>query len=109
RYLASADVCVLPLDNTLNNRARWPNKVADFLACGRATVTNDVGDVGELFKSHDIGMLAQQEDESLARAVIQLLRTPELAVTLGDNARKLMISEWDWDIRGKLVCSLIEH
>jgi glycosyltransferase involved in cell wall biosynthesis len=109
RYLACADVCFCPLEDNLNNRARWPAKIVDYLTSGRATVTNHVGDVGPLFRQHEIGLLAGQADGELAEAVVTLLRDPDRRRFLADQARELMVREWDWKIRGRQIAKLMEN
>ena len=56
-YLGAANICVLPLPDTTYNRGRWPNKITDYATAGRPTVTNPVGDMGDLVTEHDMGLL----------------------------------------------------
>lgn len=107
RALACADVCICPLEDGLNDRARWPTKVLDFLAAGRATVTNPVGEVETLFRKSDVGVLAGHPDEEFAQEIIALLRAPERRRFLGQAARKVMREEWDWCLRGPQIAGLV--
>jgi glycosyltransferase involved in cell wall biosynthesis len=97
-YYAASDVLALPLRNNIFNRARWPNKIGDHLAAGRPTVSHPVGDVQHLFKEHNIGLLAR-EDEPLAFAdqVTRLFNDPELARRMGSYARDLAEGEYSWE------------
>jgi glycosyltransferase involved in cell wall biosynthesis len=108
RYLACADVCFCPLEDNLNNRARWPAKIIDYLSSGRATVTNDVGDVGPLFRQHPIGLLVGQGDGQVAEGIVTLLQEPRRRQFLAEQARDLMVREWDWKIRGRQIAELME-
>ncbi len=108
RYISCADICFLPLENNLNNRARFPGKVLDYLCAGRPVVTNDVGEVGLLFQSRQIGQLSGQESEEFAESAMGLLRDPDLCHYLGGNARRVMVKEWDWTTRGPLIGSIVE-
>ena len=109
RYLACADVCFLPLRDSLNDRARWPAKIHDYLSSGRATVTNDVGDLGPLFRKHEIGLLAGQADSELAEAIVTLFRDTDRRQYLGSRARELMVWEWDWQVRGRQIARIMEQ
>jgi glycosyltransferase involved in cell wall biosynthesis len=107
RYLACADICFCPLDDSLNDRARWPAKVLDFLASGRATVTNAVGEVEPLLRRNQVGLAAGQGEEEFAAVLAALLKDPERRSYLGANARELMVKEWDWSVRGKLINEVV--
>ena len=74
RYLACADVLFCPLRDDLNNQARWPAKILDYLCAARATVTNDVGEVGKLFSQSDIGCLAMYSVEDISEKIVGLLK-----------------------------------
>lgn len=108
RYVACGDVCFLPLADNLNNRARFPGKILDFLSAGRAVVTNDVGEVGELFRTRRVGVLAGQDNDDFAHKLVELLKNPEEARSLGQNARKVILKEWDWRIRGEQIARVVQ-
>jgi glycosyltransferase involved in cell wall biosynthesis len=105
--LGCADVCICPLEAGLNDRARWPTKILDFLAAGRATVTNPVGEVETLFRKRDVGVLAGHSDQSFAAEIISLLRAHDRRHFLGEFARKVMVHEWDWRVRGPQIAGLV--
>ena len=107
RALACADVCICPLEDGLNDRARWPTTVLDFLTAGRATVTNPVGEVETLFRKSDVGVLAGYPDEEFAQEIVALLRAPERRRFLGHAAHKVMRDEWDWCLRGPQIAGLV--
>jgi glycosyltransferase involved in cell wall biosynthesis len=101
-------VCFCPLDDNLKDHARWPAKILDFLAAGRATVTNDIGEAGSLFRQHPIGMLSQPGDEAFAESINSLLMDQSLRNYYAINARRLMEEEWDFRVLGKSIVKFIE-
>jgi glycosyltransferase involved in cell wall biosynthesis len=107
QYLACADVLFCPLDPGLNDRARWPAKILDYLSAGRPVVINDVGEAGELFRERNVGVLAGQADEEMAHAIAGLLRDRGRAKFLADSARRVMVEEWDWRRRGPLISQVV--
>ncbi|NKB15907.1 MAG: glycosyltransferase family 4 protein, partial [Sphingomonadales bacterium] len=48
--LPAADLFLLPYPNKIVNVGRWPNKIGDYMAVGRPTVANPVGELNELFQ-----------------------------------------------------------
>jgi len=103
RWIACADVCFLSLEDTLLHRARWPAKILDYLAAGRPVVTNGVGEVLDLFTQREVGVLAPYDIEAMAEAIAALLQDPERRLYYGQQARRVMVEEWDWRVRGEQI------
>jgi glycosyltransferase involved in cell wall biosynthesis len=94
--LALADVLLLPYRNTPMNLGRWPGKLATYLAVGRPTVTNPTGDVGQLFRRAELGVLAGETPEQFAQAILLLLQNHSLRQRMGEAARELAEEEFTW-------------
>jgi glycosyltransferase involved in cell wall biosynthesis len=105
--LGCADVCICPLEDGVNDRARWPGKILDFLAAARATVSNPVGEVETLFRTSGVGILAPPADEEFASEVHALLEAPERRRVLGETARETMVRQWDWQVRGRQIAGMM--
>jgi glycosyltransferase involved in cell wall biosynthesis len=100
RWLACADVCFLPMADTLINRARWPHKINDYLAAGRATVINPVGDITRLFQENTIGAMAPYDPDGFAVCLAELLTDRERCAEYGAQARRVMVEQFDWRVLG---------
>ena len=96
-YLGCADVLLLPYSNKIWNIGRGPIKLGDYLASGRPTVTNPVGDIKPLFTSDRIGMLSDDSPESFAEQTAALLDDPVLCREMGENARKVAEEKCSWE------------
>jgi glycosyltransferase involved in cell wall biosynthesis len=99
RYLAACDICWLPLCDSGANRGRWPLKLNDYMAAGRATVATAVGDVTEVLRVYDVGVLAKPVPDDLAAAAIDLLDDPARSARLGEEARRVAETVFDWRLR----------
>lgn len=73
RWLAAADICLLPLSDTVANRGRWPSKVNEYLAAGRAVAMTAVGDVADWVGSHECGAVSAAEPAAFGDAIVDLL------------------------------------
>jgi glycosyltransferase involved in cell wall biosynthesis len=85
--LSACNVLALPLSDTIANRGRWPSKVNEYVAVGRPTVACDVGDVAQLLREHDIGLLVRPEPAGFAERIDELLADPARSQAMGDRAR----------------------
>lgn len=97
-YLGCADLFVLPFPEKIHNVGRWPNKIGDYMSLGRPTVSNPVGDIRTLFENNDVGFLPDWDPEDFAKKIIYLLDHPDIAHQLGENARKVAKTQYDWAI-----------
>jgi glycosyltransferase involved in cell wall biosynthesis len=66
-----------------------PLSVLEAMALARPVVGTDVGGMSELVVHEESGLLAPPDDaEALAAAIVRLARTPELAASMGVEARR---------------------
>ena len=96
--LSAADLFLFPFQNQPLNTGRWPNKIGDYMAAGRPTVSNRTGDLVGLFKKHPIGLLASDEPNDVAEKVIQILSNKQMADEMGGTARQTAEKYYDWGI-----------
>jgi glycosyltransferase involved in cell wall biosynthesis len=94
---AAIDVALLPVSDTLLNRAKSPMRLLDLLAAGVPVVTQDVGEYGRLVSDGLTGLVTEPGSEgALAAAVVRLLRDPLLRERLGQAAASAMRVEYSW-------------
>jgi glycosyltransferase involved in cell wall biosynthesis len=100
-YLGATDVFLLPMQDTPANRARWPNKIGEYMASGRPTVCTRVGDVAEVVVREGIGLASEPTTEAFAYNIVQLLDQPALAMIMGKRARQVAEQKYDVHVQGK--------
>jgi glycosyltransferase involved in cell wall biosynthesis len=72
--LAQAGVALVPVDDTLINRARCSAKLLELLAAGLPVVGNDVGEMRTFVQSGSNGILTPpRQPQMLADAVLALM------------------------------------
>jgi glycosyltransferase involved in cell wall biosynthesis len=91
-YLATADVCVVPLHVARGIQ----NKLLEAMAMGKAVVTTPQALEGvDAAPGRDL--LVGESEESFAAATIALLRDPARASAIGRNARRCVEQHYVWD------------
>lgn len=98
KLLPAVDVFMFPFADKTINKGRWPNKIGDYMAAGRPTISNRTGDIVELFKEHNIGLLASDDPEDFAAKTINILTDEDLSLRVGRNARKAAEKYYDWSL-----------
>ncbi len=73
-------------------------KLNDYMCVGRPTVATAVGDVEQVMRKYEIGLLAKDTPQDLADRVTELLYAPERSARLGLNARRVAEMVFDWEL-----------
>jgi glycosyltransferase involved in cell wall biosynthesis len=99
-WLACADVCLLPMKDNPPNHARWPNKIGFYMAAARPVVTTGVNDIEELIESSDIGLVSRVDPQEFADRILYLFTHRQLALEMGQRARRVAENEFALTIHG---------
>jgi glycosyltransferase involved in cell wall biosynthesis len=96
--LDSADLALVPMDDTLINRARGLAKLLELMAAGLPIVAGQVGQTAEYIEDGRSGLLVPPSDPAaLARAALALLADPALRARLGQRAQARVAQHYTWD------------
>ncbi len=113
-FLAACDVLLMPLEDTVFNRSRWPNKIGDYLAAARPQVACGVGDVRPFLDEarlagYPLGICTQPTVESFAQGILEMLEIPEQWHTWGRNARHHAENSRYWPVIFKAFHQALER
>lgn len=98
QYLCACDALLIPMIDNLYNRSRWPNKIGDYMACGRPVIASNVGEIPSVFSMANIGYLVDGTTESVYSAMMDVaLSGAEKQQALGSNARRNAEENFSWD------------
>lgn len=96
-WLAAADTAVIPLRDTVANRARWPGKVNEYLSAALPVVMTRVGAAAQVVADAGAGVACSANAAALAEALINLLQDPDSRARMADAARGLAAGELAWE------------
>jgi glycosyltransferase involved in cell wall biosynthesis len=99
--LSASNLCLLPLSDTLANRARYPGRAGDYLAAGRPIISNKVGDISNIIREHDLGVLTNPDHGSFAKGIIEALENSKICKKWEHNARSFAENVLSFDILSK--------
>lgn len=87
--MSAADILVEPKVSHKANEAAFPQKLAEYLAMGKAVVASAVGDIPfYLQDQQDVWLCPPGDSEALARALARLIGDGSLRAKLAGNARE---------------------
>lgn len=106
-YLSASDLFVLPLQDTIFDRARHHVRLGDYLAAGRPIVTTDLPQMRKIVGK--CGLLANADPRDFADKMLSLMTDSNLRKELGIRARRLAETEYSWQIIAKRLEQMYDH
>jgi glycosyltransferase involved in cell wall biosynthesis len=110
--LSCGDVALMPYSDRPLNRGRFPSRFGDYLAAGCPIVTNPTGDAGRIVREERVGVVAPEDPEGFAAAVMTLLTNGAAVADMRRRARRLAETRFSWramaepldDLFRRLLC-----
>ncbi|HLW69982.1 MAG TPA: glycosyltransferase family 4 protein [Candidatus Binataceae bacterium] len=99
-YLAAADITVIPRPDIPG----YPLKLLNAMAAGKPTVCF-AGAAKGVEHLRDAFIVPDHDLDAMGRGILTLLRDPALAEYIGDEARRTILTKFDWEI----LCTQVEQ
>ena len=106
-FLSAADIFALPMADTLANKARFPHKIGDYLACARPLVITKVGDYPEMLRDDGVAVVADNQND-FEIELINLIKNKERQQFLADKSRKWIVEKLDWSVIAPDILKFVE-
>jgi glycosyltransferase involved in cell wall biosynthesis len=105
---SGASALLAPLPNNDRSRARFPNKVGEYLLSGTPVVSHDVGEVGHWLRDGDSAFLANPNDPNgFTKSIARALDAPN-AKAIGQKGRQIALDQFDYKVIGPKVVDFLE-
>lgn len=102
QLLSKATIGWYPVLPTPNYLKAIPIKIFEYMAAGLPIVCSNMGFVKGIIEQTEYGLLAEAGNpESHAVALLHLLEYPEEAQKMGENGRRAVLEEYNWEKEGK--------
>ena len=107
RYLATADILALPLEDNLVNRGRWPHKLGDMLAARRPVLVSPGGEFPSMLGEKDCAIVLPLAAYSYATTIEAIINNPAAYKAMAERGRSLILDELNWTRIGEQIESVI--
>lgn len=99
RIVGAADIAIAPYTDMANDQfIGSPMKLFEYMASGIATIATDLGQIHEIIRPGENGLLVEAGNlVALINAINILAANPDLRAKLGEEARKEAIQKYSWD------------
>ena len=107
-YLGASDAFLLPMRDSVFNRARWPLRLGAYLAAGRPIVATALPEIEKVVS--ECGLLAEPGDpEDFARKLLDVVGDRDLRKKMGKRARELAETRYSWQLLAKQLERVYRH
>jgi glycosyltransferase involved in cell wall biosynthesis len=110
-YLSACDILVSPQTTTVDGTFyQSPIKLYEYMAVGKAIVAARIGQIAEVIRDNQNGLLYEYDSEaSLVRVLEKLIKDQHLRARLGVQARKDAVEKHSWDSRVAVLMEALQR
>jgi glycosyltransferase involved in cell wall biosynthesis len=106
-YTSLADVIYYCLDSNYPGAVfNAPNTLSNAMAAGRPIIANPIGDLGQIIKETNCGLLIDNVTPTNIKMAINQLRDPVLKAQLGLNGKKAAIEKYNSTTTDQLLLQI---
>ena len=110
RLLFHAAGLLIPLRPNIQDTARFPNKIGEYVASGNPMVTTRVGEIAHYFEDSVSAFVAETyEEASFADKMQYLIDHPHEAKAVGIQGQQVGHQEFDYRANGKKLLSFFHQ
>lgn len=107
--LAAATGLLIPVRPSIQDAARFPHKVGEYLASGTPLVSTAFGEIPNYLKDGETAYIARSFDvATFAEKIDDLLSDPVRARYIGQEGRKKGIESFDYKIHGARLANFVQ-
>lgn len=104
QFVCSHAISIVPLFAGSGMRV----KIVEAMAWSRAIVSTSVG-AESIAYTHDKNILIADTAETFAASIVKILKSPEIRLSLGINARKLILEKYDNRVISKAIIDFVKQ
>lgn len=110
-YYAKATALLIPLRPIVQDEARFPHKIGEYLASGRPMITTLVGEIKHYdFVDQVTALIADlYSPEAFAQKMKFIIEHPQKAIEVGKKGRKMGKENFDYAVNGKKLKDFVKR
>jgi len=104
QHIGLFDIALIPN----SNEYRSPIKMFEYMAMGKAIIAPDQAPIVAVLEDRSTGFIFKNGDQDdLFEKIDRALMSEEICRVLGNNAKKLVVNEFTWDIHAAKIISML--
>ena len=109
-YYKNAAALFIPLRPTIQDKARFPHKIGEYLASGNPVISTNYGEVKHYFIDRETMLIADVYNIDLFSDKMQfIIDNPGEAQKIGNNGKSLALSSFDYKVYGEKIINFLNE
>lgn len=109
RYVKESAIGIIPYLDYLNHRFGIPTKIFEFMAAGTPIIYNSLPNYRRLLEPYQLGLSVDCSDIiAISKAMEKLAHNPLLRQKIGEQARQLFLTKFNWEQQENVLLNLYE-
>lgn len=101
---------LIPLNpNSLQDKARFSQKIAEYVASHRPIITSNVGEIPYYFKNNENAIIVPFTTEGYEEGMLKLIENSNLCDIIGENGYKVGLKYFDYKVVGRQIKNFISQ
>ena len=110
QFNIDARALLIPLFDVVKDKARFPNKIAEYLASGNPVITTNYGEIVHYFKDEENALVAENNDPFIFSKKMEfIINYPERAIEIGKNGHQTGLKYFDNNSYQKSLIEFIKN
>jgi len=97
-YLSLANVVLVPMRKDMLGQSASPLKLFEAMAMAKPVIASDTQGILDVIQHERNGLALPYDEREWTLAISKILENPKFGATLGENARKTVECEYDWNV-----------
>jgi glycosyltransferase involved in cell wall biosynthesis len=107
-YYKNAKALLIPLRPTIQDAARFPHKIGEYLASGNPVISTNYGEIKHYFKDRDTMLIAEAYDtKEFADKMNYVVKNREEAENIGRNGKEFAFKNFKYELFGKRITDFL--
>lgn len=108
-HFKGATALLIPLRNTIQDAARFPHKIGEYVATGNPMIATNYGEVKHYFKDGENAFIAEgYEVNAYAAKMKEVIENPNLAKEIGQKGQALGLQKFNYIHYGESIKTFLE-
>jgi glycosyltransferase involved in cell wall biosynthesis len=103
----NSEALLIPMRNTVQDKARFPHKISEYCASRRPIITSNIGEIKNYFNEENAFLCPDFDMSAYAKAMFNIISEPELANRIAQKSYETGVVNFNYKSYSKSLINLL--